>query len=166
MKTMENPSGRAAQGSPDSARMPGDASLEHFLAERDVACPGCGYNLRNLTSNRCPECAREIRLAIHLVEPRQGWVIAGVIGLSAGLGLSGLLVVYAIIMMLRIGHAPPGKFFGINACGAVIFGALLVSWLRNWSRLRRMPRRLQLVLVIGTWIAAFVFVFIFTFAFM
>ena len=27
-----------------------------LLAGRDVPCPRCAYNLRDLTSNRCPEC--------------------------------------------------------------------------------------------------------------
>jgi hypothetical protein len=27
-----------------------------WFAEHDVACPACGYNLRGLRSDRCPEC--------------------------------------------------------------------------------------------------------------
>lgn len=37
-------------------------SLLVFLADRDVACPTCGYNLRNLQSGRCPECSLELKL--------------------------------------------------------------------------------------------------------
>lgn len=38
--------------------------LRLYLAERDEACPGCGYNLRGLSGERCPECARELALAV------------------------------------------------------------------------------------------------------
>ena len=31
-------------------------ALRQFLAERDVACPGCGYNLRGSAGKQCPEC--------------------------------------------------------------------------------------------------------------
>ncbi|MEX2218097.1 MAG: hypothetical protein WD749_04995 [Phycisphaerales bacterium] len=36
--------------------------LHDFLAERDFPCPGCGYNLRGLEANVCPECARPVPL--------------------------------------------------------------------------------------------------------
>lgn len=29
-----------------------------YLANHDVACPGCGYNLRGLHTKACPECSR------------------------------------------------------------------------------------------------------------
>ena len=32
-------------------------SLADYLAETDAPCPGCGYNLRGLTVEECPECA-------------------------------------------------------------------------------------------------------------
>ena len=34
------------------------AQLRAYLADRDVKCPGCGYNLRGLAATRCPECSR------------------------------------------------------------------------------------------------------------
>ena len=41
--------------------------LREFLATRDAACSGCGYNLRGLQSDRCPECAAH--LSIDQFEP-------------------------------------------------------------------------------------------------
>lgn len=32
-------------------------SLAEYLAATDAPCPGCGYNLRDLTTEECPECA-------------------------------------------------------------------------------------------------------------
>jgi hypothetical protein len=69
---------------------PGDAdALVSFLRERDAACPLCRYNLRGLTSTRCPECGRELELRIGLSEPRQGaWIMCTIaMAASAGIGV-------------------------------------------------------------------------------
>ncbi len=39
-----------------------DAELAEFLAQRDVACIGCDYQLRGLETNACPECGKELSL--------------------------------------------------------------------------------------------------------
>ena len=36
--------------------------LTEYLASRDEACPGCGYNLRGLVGDRCPECNQQLRV--------------------------------------------------------------------------------------------------------
>src|SRR5436190_1708028 len=63
--------------------------LVGFLRERDVACPLCHYNLRGLTSSRCPECGRELELRVGLSEPRQGaWLTAQIAATAAaGIGV-------------------------------------------------------------------------------
>lgn len=38
------------------------ASLAAFLADRDVECPSCGYQLRGVNSTACPECGRVLRI--------------------------------------------------------------------------------------------------------
>jgi hypothetical protein len=38
--------------------------LRIYLAERDVRCPRCGYNLRGVQEPRCPECGLEIQIEI------------------------------------------------------------------------------------------------------
>lgn len=38
--------------------------LRAYLAQRDVACPGCGYNLRGAQDTVCPECGGRIELAV------------------------------------------------------------------------------------------------------
>lgn len=40
----------------DHPNDPVDPALTAFLADHDVPCIRCGYNLRCLTTNRCPEC--------------------------------------------------------------------------------------------------------------
>src|SRR5438874_1764600 len=89
--------------------------LREYLAGRDTHCPLCGYNLRDLVGNRCPECGERITLQVNAVEPRLAAPIAGLVGLSAGAGLSGLLLVYVMIQSLLFRSFGMGEFFAINA---------------------------------------------------
>src|SRR3954468_17440650 len=70
-------------------------ALVAFVRERDVTCPLCRYNLRGLTSTRCPECGRELRLTVGLVEQRQGaWLTAQIaVTAAAGIGVLVLLMI-------------------------------------------------------------------------
>src|SRR5690349_11255431 len=63
--------------------------LLDYLRDRDVACPLCGYNLRGLTSTRCPECGRELQLTVGLTEPfLRAWLaLASAAFASAGVGV-------------------------------------------------------------------------------
>ncbi|MEO1716445.1 MAG: hypothetical protein AAFR76_04975 [Planctomycetota bacterium] len=40
--------------------MPDADQIKAYLADRDVPCPRCGYNLRGVADPTCPECAGEI----------------------------------------------------------------------------------------------------------
>src|SRR5262245_32084681 len=70
--------------------------LNRYLADRDVLCPGCGYNLRDLTRDHCPECDQGLALRVGLVESGLAGFIAGLIGLAAGAGFSGLLLLFFV----------------------------------------------------------------------
>src|SRR3954447_11182572 len=74
--------------------------LRLYLADRDVACPQCKYNLRNLIGTRCPECGEQLQLRVTPVEPRQAAPIAGLILLAAGGGMNGMLLIYVIMEAL------------------------------------------------------------------
>ena len=39
--------------------------IKSYLADRDVPCPACGYNLRGVEGSKCPECGKGICLSIH-----------------------------------------------------------------------------------------------------
>lgn len=126
--------------------------LRAYLVDRDVACPSCGYNLRQLQGDRCPECGDQIHLHIGLTEPKQAALIAGLLGLGAGAGLNGLLIIYAILMTLFLrpgGAGLWGRFMLINAIGAVVLSAFIYVWIRNWAHIRRMAPWRRRWLVIG-----------------
>jgi hypothetical protein len=125
--------------------------LVQFLTDRDQPCPDCSYNLRNLRGRRCPECGAELTLRVNLVEPRQRLLIAGLIGLSAGAGFNGLLIIYVIIVLIRF-HGPlPPEFFPIVFTGFVVLAAIACCWLLFWRKLRRMSTSLRLILTLTCW---------------
>lgn len=75
----------------------GTPLLIQFLLGADVPCPRCGYNLRDLQGNRCPECGDELRLQVGLVEPRYGPYLAALSGACLGLGAGVLLGLVALV---------------------------------------------------------------------
>ena len=44
------------EGHPERSKESAPAPPEHAAYSADLYCPDCGYNLRGLTSDRCPEC--------------------------------------------------------------------------------------------------------------
>ena len=127
--------------------------LAVYLAGRDVPCPRCGYNLRDLPGDRCPECRNALALRLGVAEPRLAMLLAGLIGLSAGAGLSGLLVFYwFIVAVVRSrGGGDWALFLAMTAIPFAIEGATVLAWLRNWSRLRRAPPVVRWGLVAAAW---------------
>ena len=116
------------------------AMLKQYLGSRDVPCPHCNYNLRNLTSNVCPECGEEVTLRVQSLEPRQAAPIAGLVLLSAGAGLNGLLLIYWLTMVLYYDRSSGGwgSFFKVNAVGFVALGSCVAIWLKFWRKIRRL----------------------------
>ena len=119
---------------------PGHEWLFEFLRERDVPCPLCGYNLRALHSNCCPECGRELRLNIGLAESYvKAWVAALVtMGASAGVGL------FVLMVVLKEGWPPPRlRLLSVSLAYFILsipgFGILLVTR----RRYLRLPRGIQ-----------------------
>jgi hypothetical protein len=139
-----------------------DPQLLGFVHDRDVLCPGCGYNLRNLRNDRCPECGEQLELGLRLAEPRQAAPIAGLVGLAAGMGLGGLLLVYAVIVMIRMPGVYRGgewnRFLGFNATGFIVHGVALLLWVRNWRWLRRLNAWPRWLFVAAAWAMPLVFV--------
>ena len=126
--------------------------LRQFLDGRDAPCPGCGYNLRDLQGSRCPECGDDLVLQVGLAEPRQAAPIAGLIGLAAGAGMSGLLIGYAaIVTLLRSYGGPPATFMVLTTGGFVVEGTALAIWLQYWRTIRRLSPGPKSLLVAGCW---------------
>lgn len=76
--------------------------LATYLANRDVPCPSCGYNVRNLATSNCPECGLPLSVRLDIADPRTGQYLACVLALGGA----------AAVMMTILGLTIP---FIVNA---------------------------------------------------
>ena len=62
----------------DSTTEPIDTTsmLLKYVQERDVDCPQCEYNVRNLIKPICPECNKKLTLSVGIVLDLFGWISA------------------------------------------------------------------------------------------
>lgn len=119
--------------------------LRAFVAGRDAPCPGCGYNVRDLTGGVCPECGEPLRLTLSLVEPRLGPFVAGLIGLAAGMGFCGLVLVWGLI------ESASGEDLLPLVSGLVVESGAAVAWVRRRGAIRRLPMGKRTSLLLGCW---------------
>src|ERR1041385_5000192 len=63
----------------------GRAAVIEFLREAGGRCAGCGYELRGVESDRCPECGTVARLVIASRDGTgRGWWLMAVFGSAMG----------------------------------------------------------------------------------
>ena len=121
-----------------------DALLRAYLAERDVPCPLCGYNLRTLSTQHCPECGKELELRVGLVEPNLGAYLVGVVGLAVTLGFPALLTVWGTYaMMTFVGGGPMFVEVVLLVVYTLFAAGLLAGWIMNRRRIRQMTPSLR-----------------------
>jgi hypothetical protein len=58
--------------------------LRAWLNGRDIPCPCCKYNLRGLTSGRCPECGSPLKLSITAQAPLSYTIAMVAVGAALG----------------------------------------------------------------------------------
>ena len=127
--------------------------LHMFLTARDVPCPGCGYNLRDLTGTKCPECGEDLVLQVWLEEPKIAAPITGLIGLAAGAGMNGLLIAFMTIRSIFFGDTIGGENARMSIIllgGFVTLGTALIVWLGKWRKIRRSAYKW--LMVTGCWV--------------
>jgi hypothetical protein len=113
--------------------------LRAFLAERDLPCPLCGYNLRALTAEKCPECGSEVEITVGLTEPRMAAFIAGVVGLASGVGFNTLMLFWVAWMWVIDGRRGPRlQEFLPLLIGLAVMSVALMLWLNRRRRIRAM----------------------------
>ena len=117
-----------------------------FLCERDIDCPRCGYNLRNLTQPVCPECREELRLQVGVQKIRLHWLV---LSLAPGMFCAVATGLFVVICCLE-GPPPPGEW-EIWSIVAFLFGsglAAVIVWMnsRQFLKLSEIAQRI--------WVAA------------
>ncbi len=125
--------------------------LTQFLADNDVTCPRCGYNLRGGASAACPECGDRLQLQVGLENPRMAAYISTLVAASVGLGGS------ALFSGLAVNQAPSNWWSEISAILLLIqlcvSAAALTLLLLMRRRFRRARRRVQWVICLATCLA-------------
>ncbi len=110
-----------------------------FLADRDVPCPMCGYNLRNLTRPQCPECRKDLALTVGVKKLNFLWLLATITpGLFSGISAGLLLIPMTITTFL--GGPPPWPFHVLDAFGWLSGLAALLLIKYRFAFLRQPPR--------------------------
>lgn len=126
-----------------------------FLADRDVLCPGCGYNLRGLKGVACPECSRPVGLQVSGSDPVPRALIWTLVACSAGFGFSMPLLVYIVAMIAARGGVSgrPDWWDALPLILGAATGGVGV-WLcaGKWRVLSNTGRRRQLGMAVAAWV--------------
>ena len=136
----------------------GRAALVDYLRDRAVECPLCGYGLRDLQSDVCPECGNELTLRVGEAHPR---LMALLLVLFPG---AAALVIAAMMTVLSILEGFPSGdefwvYFIFMWCSGLISLLLIVK--NKWFR-KRTPQA-QMWMIAGVWGPSIFFFVSFTF---
>ncbi len=116
------------------------AILRLWLRDRDVRCPVCGYNLRQLTRPVCPECGNAFELAVASPSASR-WTWPVIIGVLCGMLAFQLLAALVLVSKIVVGAslAALRVDLGLTTVTTLVIAGYLYSCVR-YRRVRR-PRQ-------------------------
>jgi hypothetical protein len=113
--------------------------LREYLKHGDAPCPLCGYNLRALTDDRCPECGNPFKLQIGSAQAQFGLFLAFLAPMFMMAGFAMFLAVRFAYLFVNQWRGPtPGEWgpYVILAVGLVEGAALPIIYRRRAALLR------------------------------
>jgi hypothetical protein len=127
------------------------AHLLAFLRGRDVVCPLCGYNLRDLTEPRCPECRKDLALTVGVTRLRFGWLIVAIAPSMFSAVAAGLLLIPMLGVLFTKGERAPWPVVAAETFGwlSTIAGLLLLH--KRYLFLRQ-SQAAQRSWAVGAWV--------------
>lgn len=128
------------------------AALLDFLAERDIDCPVCAYQIRGLTSERCPECGASLRLQVGSLDLRLGPWLTGLLSIALPFGLFAIILAIFLIDLVFDSGRSRGPGLGRFILGVVVYGSGLAAMIgvrrRFWSRRRQTQVRFAVAIAL------------------
>ena len=107
--------------------------LKQLLALREIPCPVCGYNLRGIESDKCPECGAKLDLRVGSSDLKLGLWIAAILGvaLPLGFGVIMTLLFSYIVFFERLHGAGEENMLGLLLLLTIVEGVALGLLLRK-----------------------------------
>ncbi len=138
---------RNVNGPPITEPNDADALLVAFLRGRDVACPRCAYNLRDLARPVCPECEEPLRLHVTAYKPHLAWLL---LTLAPGAFCA---IAFVIFVALCIVFGPPRGDIevAISVCFIFVSGLAAIVLAALSRRFMRLSAGAQGLWAIVTW---------------
>ncbi|UCD74501.1 MAG: hypothetical protein JSV91_12025 [Phycisphaerales bacterium] len=128
--------------------------LRRFLADRDMPCPVCRYNLRGLDSERCPECGAHLDIRVGSTDLRLGAWLTLLFSVGLPLGFFGIMTLAGLIIDLSRGYFSPLGLWIPIIVGCACFGPATVLVVRCRHALwATSPRRRWMAAMWGSLIA-------------
>ena len=124
--------------------------LKQLLALREFPCPVCGYNLRGIESDKCPECGAKLDLRVGSTDLKIGPWLACVLSAALPLGFAVVMTALGAIFSLIYGLSDAGQFFFLGGL-AITYSAVLIVLIRKRRALWSRPRRAQVFF--ATWLS-------------
>jgi hypothetical protein len=121
--------------------------LRIWLRHNDEPCPICGYNLRHMETDRCPECGRRFTLRVGAVDMHFGYFLAF---LAPAIFMAGLAVIFWVMSIVK-SFPPAWGFWVILAIGTLESPAIIMIYRKRKFFLVR-EASAQLYLAIGSWL--------------
>lgn len=135
-----------------AARVDGEDEVVAFLAGRSAPCPKCGYDLKDIQTPRCPECAEPLVLRVGSPRARFGWLIVAIApGCFSGVAAVFVLVPITLTMIRNVpGQRVPWPVMIADAFGFLSAAGVLVMY-QHRQRVMSWPARKQAWLAGGVW---------------
>lgn len=149
----------------DPPKMTNQEILRALLAKYSEQCPSCKYDLHKLTGRHCPECGQELVPRIELESPNLASFVTGLVGLSGGLGFSGLLLTYYLWKLYENGfvtwNMSEVQFSVVLAIEFLISCVIFFIWIIFSGFIRRMRARKRWIMAVVCFSFPIIFLIIF-----
>ena len=119
--------------------------LKMLLAVRNISCPVCGYNLRGIASNKCPECGRSLELRVVSGDLRvTAWLVA-LLSAALPLGASVVFTIIGLSVSIQTGFRFPHntRLVVIFLLLCAVYSTTLLLAVRGRRRIWKLPQPRQ-----------------------